>query len=321
MPTGHRHGTIENLPSLFGPGLPGVRQRRLHLVKSRAAGPASKGHAIMTVSASEALIKAYMAPLRAHASATVETVLGPASGLGRAALSSQKSMLDLLETNEALRSSNGLMEEEAHRFARLLHDSAGQMVFALQLSLADLHRELPQGLKPRLDEFSQLLQQLDRQLRFHAHELYPVVLEDFGLEAAVSDLIDNVRLGTGLTLALDCTLTVRLPRDVESAVYRAVGAALANIVKHARATEVTVRLGLVGARVVCSITDNGVGFVPRPVGSPGAGLGLVGIRDRMRAVNGTVHISSKRGQGTHIRLGAPLPAGKGTNGAERHTRR
>ena len=78
-----------------------------------------------------------------------------------------------LEANAALRGTNELLEGEAHRVARLLHDSAGQIVFTLQLAVAGLYRDLPQRFRPRLDRLPPLLAQLDLQLRSHAHELYP----------------------------------------------------------------------------------------------------------------------------------------------------
>ena len=212
-----------------------------------------------------------------------------------------------LEANAALRGANDLLEHEARRVARLLHDSAGQIVFALQLALADIERDLPKRVRPRLNELSQLLLQLDRQLRLHAHELYPVVLEDLGLAAALRDLIANVRQRAGLTIHFRSSLAGRLPRDVESSVYRAVQEALANIVKHASATEVTVKLELSGRLLASSIADNGVGFVPPPQGHRGPGLGLLGIRERMKSINGTVHVESTRGQGTEIILAVPLP--------------
>jgi len=212
-----------------------------------------------------------------------------------------------LEANVALRSANDLLEHEAHRVARLLHDSAGQIVFALQLALADIERDLPQRLRPRFSELSKLLLQLDQQLRLHAHELYPVMLEDLGLAAALRDLVDNVRQRAGLSITLTCSLPTRLPRDVESSVYRAVQEAFANILKHARATEVTVRLEMTDANLVCSIADNGVGFTPHPPGQSGPGLGLVGIRERMQSINGMVHVKSKPGQGTEIILAVSLP--------------
>jgi signal transduction histidine kinase len=225
-----------------------------------------------------------------------------------------------LEVNAALRSSNELLEQEAHRVARLLHDSAGQIVFALQLAMADIDRDLPQSLRPRFKEMSQLLQQLDQQLRCHAQELYPVVLADLGLAAALRDLVDKIGGRAGLSIVFNCSLTFRPPADVESAVYRAVQEALTNTVRHARATQVNVTLGMMGAMLTCSLVDNGVGFLPRPVGDPGPGLGLVGIRDRMKSINGTVHIRSARGQGTHVILAVPLPAEEERHGIERHSR-
>lgn len=225
-----------------------------------------------------------------------------------------------LEANAALRSANDLLEHEAHRIARLLHDSAGQIVFALQLALARLDGELPKRYRGRTKELSELLQQLDQQLHCHAQELFPVVLVDLGLPAAVRELIDNLRRRQALSMTFLCTVSGRLPRDVESCVYRAIQEALTNVLKHARATDVTVMMGVVGTMLVCSIADNGVGFTPRAAGGQRQGLGLVSLRERMQSINGTVQVRSREGQGTEVILGVPLPPGKGTHGAERLTR-
>lgn len=212
-----------------------------------------------------------------------------------------------LAVNAALRSANDALEHEAHRVARLLHDGAGQIVFAMQLAIAHLDSVLPDTLRPRSMELSQLLQQLDEQLHEHSHELYPVMLVDLGLAAALRDFTNKLHHRVGLAITFTCSLTDRLPRDVESAVYRAVQEALTNVVRHAHATQVTVDVRVLGAVLACSVVDDGVGFIPRPPGEPGMGLGLVGIRDRLKAINGTVDIRSTEGQGTHIILSVPLP--------------
>jgi signal transduction histidine kinase len=223
-----------------------------------------------------------------------------------------------LESNAALRSANDLLESEAHRIARLLHDSAGQIVFAMHLALADLERDLPAGLRARFNELSRLLDELDQQLRCHAHELYPMVLKDLGLPAALGELLERVRRGAGLAIEFRCSLTHRLAPHLESPVYRAVQEALTNILKHAHATEVIVTVDYTDSMLSCSIADNGVGFAPQ-AGHLGPGLGLAGIRERIKAINGTVHVKSQCGQGTVIMLVVPLPHTGEANGIERHS--
>jgi signal transduction histidine kinase len=224
-----------------------------------------------------------------------------------------------LESNAALRGANDLLEREAHRIARLLHDSAGQIVFAMHLALADLDRDVPDGMRPRFNDLSRLLDQLDQQLRCHAHELYPMVLKDLGLPAALGQLIEKIRQGSGLAIQFTCSFKGRLAPDVESPVYRAVQEALTNILKHAHATEVVVTVERTGSMLTCSIVDNGVGFAPQAGGHLGPGLGLAGIRERIKAINGTVHVKSQSGQGTVIMLTVPLLHTGEADGTERHS--
>jgi signal transduction histidine kinase len=212
-----------------------------------------------------------------------------------------------LEANAALVGLNGTLEREAKRIARLLHDGAGQLLFALQLSLADLNRQLPAHLGPLLDEIRSLTLQLDEQLHQHSRELYPVVLEDLGLVPALRQLLESLDKRSNILVEFKCTTRSRPPAHVEVCVYRCVQEALTNAMKHARATRITVRLWQTKTFLACSVTDNGIGGIPaEPVTGGKSGLGLVSIRERMKLVLGTVEIRSRVGAGSEVILTAPL---------------
>jgi two-component system sensor histidine kinase DegS len=100
----------------------------------------------------------------------------------------------------------------------------------------------------------------------------------------------------------------RLPLRVELALYRIVQEALNNVSKHARATVVKIRLRRTGKEAVCSVDDNGVGFDPDTVnkGPRPHGSGLLGIQERLQALQGKVHIQSLPGKGTKLKIVVPL---------------
>ena len=216
-----------------------------------------------------------------------------------------------VELSPAMRRAlNSALEREARRVARLLHDGAGQYLFALQLALTELDRRLPPHLAPVLDEIRGLTVQLDDQLRVHARELYPVVLENLGLVPALRQLFDTVERRSDLIIGFTTAMEGRQPADVEFSLYRGVQEALTNIIKHARATRITVDLRQAGERIRCSISDNGVGGVAiQPARNGRLGLGLVSIRERMTLVSGTVEIRSQPGKGTNVILSVPVRPG------------
>jgi signal transduction histidine kinase len=214
-----------------------------------------------------------------------------------------------LDANSALRSVNETLEGEARRIARLLHDSAGQLLFALQLAHANLARDVPADLAERFTEMGRVMHQLDEQLHSTSDELYPVVLEDLGLEPALHELLDTVARRTSLVTALEGSGGGRPPSDVESAIYRAAHEAVSNVVKHAHASRLTVSLERVNATLRCTVADDGLGIREPPVPRHRQGLGLVGIHERLRAVRGTARVTSTPGGGTSVVLEVPLDGG------------
>ena len=139
-----------------------------------------------------------------------------------------------------------------------------------------------------------------------AVELRPSALDDFGLTTAVERLAGTFRESTGMRVDLEARLgEERLPSEVETALYRIVQEALANVVKHADATHVSILLTRRNRSVAAVIEDDGRGF---DQGSTGDGvLGLVGMRERVGLVGGRLRIESLEGAGTTIVAEVPLP--------------
>lgn len=224
------------------------------------------------------------------------------------------------EANIALRRLNETLEEQAKQIAHALHDEAGQLLVAVHIALREADRELPLPARGQLQEIHGLLDQIEDQLRHFSHELRPTILDDLGLLPALEFLSQGVSKRAGLPITVEGSTKGRLPPAVETALYRCVQEALTNVGKHARASRVSVEVQREDKLIRCSIRDDGVGFnVPAVIAGAGQrdlfeagsrrgerGLGLVGIRERLNALGGTLRITSAPGRGTELLISVPL---------------
>jgi signal transduction histidine kinase len=208
----------------------------------------------------------------------------------------------------ALRQFNQTLEEEIKRIAHAVHDEAGQFLVAVHLALAEVRRDLPQPQKEQLGQVDELLNQVENQLRRYSHELRPTILDDLGWIPAIRALAERVSKRANLDIQLKTTLTSRLAAPVEIAIYRIVQEALTNAAKHAKASRVCIRIGKKNGVFSCSIEDNGVGFDRQKVQSDrtNGGLGLIGMKERLNGIGGTLSIDSTLGGGTRILIRLPV---------------
>jgi signal transduction histidine kinase len=203
-------------------------------------------------------------------------------------------------------------EAERARVARDLHDDVGQALTSVLLGLRLVEGSLDgpgvdvDDARRRSAELRQLVADALRRARRLAFDLRPTVLDDIGLAAALERLTADVAERTGLTVGLDVGLGAdeRLAPETETAVYRVVQEALTNVARHARAGQVSVTVAWLGDRVRALVEDDGAGF---DVGArpPGGHLGLAGMDERARLVDGTVEVTSTAGQGTTVVLEVP----------------
>jgi signal transduction histidine kinase len=209
------------------------------------------------------------------------------------------------EGNRALRRLNETLEEQNRLISREIHDCAGQLLAAVHIELDGIVRELPPGSVSRFHKIKSLLEQVEIQLRELSHELRPTVLEDLGLAAAVQSLSSRFEKRTRIRTTLQAFNGKRLPAGIEVALYRAIQEALNNVAKHSRATSAKIRLLKSGNAVICLVRDNGVGFDPNSVRTR-LGLGLLGIQERLQALQGELRIESESGKGTRLKIKVPL---------------
>jgi two-component system sensor histidine kinase UhpB len=212
------------------------------------------------------------------------------------------------EANIVLRGLNQKLEDEAKRIAHALHDEAGQLLASVYIALEEVSVNLSVEDRASLQTVKGLLDQIEAQLRRISHELRPTILDDLGLVPALEFLAEGVSSRSKMTIVVDSSIQDRLPAMVETILYRVVQEALNNVTKHAKATCASIHVQREAGMLQCSIHDNGVGFDPTDVmnGVRQKGLGLIGMRERMEAISGTIAITSQPGQGTILSLTIPM---------------
>jgi signal transduction histidine kinase len=214
-------------------------------------------------------------------------------------------------TDVALRRSIEASEAERTRWARELHDETLQQLAGLRVLLGGARRSRdPERIAGALDEAIELLTTGIADLRALITDLRPAALDELGLAAALRTLIERVARHSDLEIDLDIDLAyerdsaaTRHVIEVESAGYRMVQEALTNVVKHAGARRVQVRVTDADDSLEITLRDDGSGFAP-DAGS--SGFGLVGMRERIALVHGTLDVDSAPGDGTTIRACIPI---------------
>jgi signal transduction histidine kinase len=213
---------------------------------------------------------------------------------------------------ELRRLSNQLVrtqEEERKILSRELHDELGQMLTGLRMEIGRAERAQALGspaFAQTLAESKSLIDRMMRMVRDLAMGLRPSMLDDLGLEPALAWQARDFsrRYNVPVDLSVDGDLE-RLPDPQRTCVYRVVQEALTNCAKHAAATEIQVKVVRQRTRLDVSVRDNGVGMDSTTIHK---GLGLTGIKERVKDINGATSIETRPGGGTIVRITLPVPA-------------
>jgi len=206
------------------------------------------------------------------------------------------------------------IEAERQRIGRELHDQTSQTLATalINLKLADVSLgNNTSGARKKLAVTKQLIEHSMEQIKICVYDLRPVMLDDLGLVPTLRWYIKTHLTGAGLTIATDFEdAAERAPRHIETTLYRVTQEALANVMRHAHATRVSIRLETKPEYAVLAIADNGKGFDPNQVIRSEknilCGLGLHTIRERIKLVKGTLNIESEEGKGTQINVVVPI---------------
>ena len=223
---------------------------------------------------------------------------------------------EILQQSEQLRDLSGRLlltqDQERRHIARELHDSAGQTLAALGMNLARLTEDAkhdPAQMAKTLEEAKDLVQHLTQELRTTSYLLHPPLLDENGLSSALRWYVQGLTERSGIDIELKIPEAFeRLPADIELVIFRLVQESLTNIHRHSGSKTAIIRLSHEADKIHVEIQDHGKGMSQKQlseVQSQGSGVGIRGMRERLRHVQGELIIESNA-LGTKIL--ATLPA-------------
>jgi signal transduction histidine kinase len=201
-------------------------------------------------------------------------------------------------------------DEERRRIGRALHDSLGQYLALLKMNLSLLRAEVDTE-TALFSECATMVEQCLTETRTISHLLHPPLLDELGFGSATRLFVEGFSRRSGLTVTLDLPSEagMRLPVNLEVALFRAVQEGLTNIHRYAEATSASISLKREISMAQLSIRDNGKGIPPALLkrlrdGTADSGVGIAGMRERLRELNGVLEIQSDQ-SGTILKITAP----------------
>lgn len=215
------------------------------------------------------------------------------------------------ELQELSRQLMRVRDEERRHVARELHDSAGQSLAVLAMQVDQLLPRASPEILPDVDGIRETVRQLHSEIRTTSYLLHPPLLDETGLQAAISWYASGLTERTGVPIEIDAPDDLgRLPRDVELVLFRFVQESLTNIHRHSGAKKAWIVVSRTPSHVTAEVRDNGSGMSParlHQIRSGGSGVGIRGMRERLRQFDGSMQIDSNP-QGTRICVSIPIPA-------------
>lgn len=198
-------------------------------------------------------------------------------------------------------------DDERRRIARDLHDDLSQQLAYLAIDLGKL------AIRPAPEEFTSSLRPLQRRaadaaesVRQISHRLHPSILDDIGLTAALEQYCEEFEQAYGIaTRFTSRNLPDSLGPEIAGSIYHIAQECLRNVAKHSQTTTVLVTIEGDGSVLRLTVKDEGIGLNTAQL-PPGAGIGIVGMKERAHLVNGSVSIESQSGAGTEVRVEVPL---------------
>lgn len=205
-------------------------------------------------------------------------------------------------------------EEERTRIARDVHDVLGQLLTGLTLDMAWLQKRLrnecesalQEAITDKFGEIKQLTDQMIQTVQEIASDMRPSVLDNLGLSSAVRFESGRFQKRTGIACQTEVVAPApALTPERSTGVFRIFQEILTNIARHASASEVRIRLGTDGDRLVLAVRDNGRGITPEQLADH-ASLGLLGMRERAGQIGAEIRFVGEPGLGTTVTLELPL---------------
>jgi NarL family two-component system sensor histidine kinase LiaS len=219
-------------------------------------------------------------------------------------------------------STEAAVMEERRRLARDLHDTVSQELFAIHMSASSLPKVLernPEAAAGLMEQLIRMSHHAQKQMRGLISQLRPIELNGTSLQAALETWFPEYCRANELQGQLECQVGEELPDAMEQQLFLIIQESMANIVKHAAASQVTLQLQDHGHQYVLLVQDNGKGFAKSEL--PSASHGLTTMRERAQKLGGEVEIVSRLGSGTTVRVRIPkfVPEDKTENNAEDKT--
>ena len=204
---------------------------------------------------------------------------------------------------------NEVREQERIRIAREIHDQLGQSLTILKMDLSWMKKNIPAEdttMDEKMDAMSRVIREAMENLHAVTAELRPVILDDFGLAAAIEWQADAFTRRSGIGCHLENNgFEPQLSKDQATALFRIFQETLTNVMRHARADDVVVRLEERDGGLFFQVADNGRGITADEINAPNA-FGLLGIRERLYPFGGRVTFEGRPGLGTRVTIRLPI---------------
>ncbi len=225
-------------------------------------------------------------------------------------VSKQKASIDYLLKDQEIKSINTMIatqDSERKRIAKELHDNLGSKLSVVKIHFKTVEEHLEQLQAEEVDNYqmaNNLLDDACEEIRTIAHDMSSGILSNFGLSQAVQDLVVSIETANQIAIEyVDYGLEDRLDGKVELNIYRIVQELVSNVLRHAKATEMTLQILRNKEGLNIMAIDNGVGFNSHRVKK---GMGLQNIQTRLDDLSGTLEIDSTKGNGTTITIQIPI---------------
>ncbi|HUA14127.1 MAG TPA: histidine kinase [Verrucomicrobiae bacterium] len=231
---------------------------------------------------------------------------GSVNGILVSDLTSEKSHAELASRIQKVE------DEERKKIARELHDSVGQLLVALGMNLTRLRTEapeLPAVLMDLLSDSENVVDEVSREIRTISHLLHPPLLDVAGLTSAIHWYVDGFSHRSKIKVVLETDSDLgRLPADVEICLFRVVQECLTNVYRHSGSDFCSISMRHDGQSLYLEVRDTGHGIPTDGKGQMPTGVGLLGMKERLRRISGTLEIRSSE-NGTVVTVAVPV-AGK-----------
>lgn len=191
-------------------------------------------------------------------------------------------------------------EKERIRIAKELHDGLGQLLSSAKLNIAGLEGNVKQEDEYLLENSSKIIDEAVQEVRSISHNMMPTALMNYGLVSAVKELARRVNDTKQISVDFECTgFNCPIEKEIEISLYRIIQEILNNMIKHARAKNIGIRLSCTREQVNLFIKDDGTGFNVSEIKNS-KGIGWQNIYSRVSLLNGKIEINSKLSAGTEI---------------------